>query len=953
MAGVSALSCVLLAAGVATAQPAPGGAKVAANAPTDLGEVLVTGTHIVRNGYSAPTPVTTVGIEQLQASTPTNLPDALNKLPEFAGSFTRTYCCQAGTNGNYLNLRSLGAQRTLVLLDGQRVTPTTDNGLVDVNLMPEALIQRIDVVTGGASAAYGSDAVSGVVNYVIDNQYVGLKGLIQGGTSTYGDDDTNKFSVAYGTKFAEDRGHFVLSAEHFRAGGIAKESDRPTPRGNYFLGGNGSAAAPYTLVSNSTYQTTTFGGLIVNASGLATPNAAAPLAGLRFLPGGGTTAFIPGAPIPGTAVAGVGGDGATNNLMQPMGSVRFDHVYSQLSYEFTPRLSGYIRAFAGESRTTNRYATDNRQASTAFTIFNDNAFLPTALASQLAATGTTSFRLARTNKDFGLLTNDSLSSAFDVRAGFNGNFFQSWKWNASYAHGESILRSNDYNNTVIAKEYASVDAVRDATGNVVCRVTLTNPGSFPGCVPVNLFGEGAPSKSALAYFLQPDDHQVRNTQDVVSADVAGDLFALPAGPVSVAFGAEWRRRRLIETSNSTALSQIDGAGVRGLPAAFCPTVATCRFGGFNQGNYGTANAHDNVKEVFAETVIPLLKDAPLAHSLDFNGAARYADYTASGGVNTWKVGLSYEPVESLRFRATKSRDIRAPNLFELYSAPTTAFTPGLIDPLTNTSNVLSPTINVGNPNLKPEEGTTYALGVVYNPSWLPGFSGSIDYYNIEIINGIRATTAQATLNACAAGDAASCALVSRAPVTNVISSIRLQQVNIGKVNRKGYDIDLSYAAPLGDWFNTDATLRLRVLATYVDSFTQTVGATTTEYAGFTTAADQTLSTPKWKGSVSAVFEKGPLNLFVQERYIGPITQLPNAPNGIFVDPKLSSVFYTDVTAKYSFGKGRELYVTVNNLFNKQPPVEGNIFAPALGYPTVPLTYDLDGRYYTVGVRFDF
>ena len=187
----------------------------------------------------------------------------------------------------------------------------------------------------------------------------------------------------------------------------------------------------------------------------------------------------------------------------------------------------------------------------------------------------------------------------------------------------------------------------------------------------------------------------------------------------------------------------------------------------------------------------------------------------------------------------------------------------------------------------------------------------------------------------------------------MISSIRLQQVNIGRVNRKGYDFDLSYSAPISDWFSTDATLHLRALATYVDSFTQTVGGVTTEYAGFTTAADQTLSTPKWKGSVSATFEKGPFSLFAQERYIGPITQLPNVRNGIFVNPKLNSVFYTDLTAKYSFGKNYQLYATINNLFNKQPPVEGNIFAPALGYPTVPLTYDLDGRYYTVGLRFNF
>ena len=181
-------------------------------------------------------------------------------------------------------------------------------------------------------------------------------------------------------------------------------------------------------------------------------------------------------------------------------------------------------------------------------------------------------------------------------------------------------------------------------------------------------------------------------------------------------------------------------------------------------------------------------------------------------------------------------------------------------------------------------------------------------------------------------------------------------MNIGKVAREGYDFDLSYTTPLSDLFGVDANLRLRALATYVKSFTHTVGTTTTQYAGFTTAADQTLSTPKWKGSLSATYDQGPFSLFVQERYIGAITQLPNVANGVFIDPKLSRVFYTDVTAKYKLaidGRDFELFATVNNLFNRQPPVEGNIFAPALGYPTVPLTYDLIGRYYSAGLRFSF
>ena len=226
-------------------------AAKSSNESAPLEEVVVTGTHIARYGYDAPTPVTSVQVEQLADAAPTTIADGLNQLPQFSAPTNRTYCCAAGLSGNYLNLRGLGPNgylRTLVLVDGFRVAPTSNTGAVDANLLPGLLVSHIDVVTGGASAVYGSDAVSGVVNYIIDNEFTGVKGFAQGGISNYHDDESLKGGVAYGTGFADDRGHVIASFEHFDTNGIPDLQSRPTSKRNWLLVGNGSADNPYHLV---------------------------------------------------------------------------------------------------------------------------------------------------------------------------------------------------------------------------------------------------------------------------------------------------------------------------------------------------------------------------------------------------------------------------------------------------------------------------------------------------------------------------------------------------------------------------------------------------------------------------------------------------------------------------------------------------------------------------------
>ena len=967
--GLSTSALAVITAGPAfAAPPQPGSAtgpttalamKSTDAAPTDAAptdtappEIIVTGSLIKRNGYDQPTPVTVLTADELQKATPTSLADGLNRLPQLGQSVSRVFCCAVGSVGNYLNLRALGTNRTLILLDGERVVPTRENGDVDVNLLPELLVQRVDVVTGGASAAYGSDAVAGVINFVIDSKFKGLKANAQYGLSQYGDDATLRLGLAGGADFAGARGHILISVEHNGSDGIPHLSDRPLSSNGHYLIGNGSTQFPFTSVFGVRQNTATYGGVIVNGAGLPISNAGAPLAGLQFLPNGATAPFQFGTAIPSNSRFTYGGDGIVNNLAQPAGSVKADRIYARLSYDVSDALTLFARTNIGRSRNKMRVLADNRQRGTAFTIFRSNPYLPASVASAMDEAGVTSFRLGRFNREFGAVTLDYDNRTYDLSAGANGSISDNWQWRAWYSYGRTRMTGRVENNSNLGNLYAATDAVIDpGSGQIVCRVTLTNPGAFPGCVPLNLFGEGSVAQAGKDFVLGTSTQTVVNTQHLAAANVVGTLAQLPGGALSLALGTEYRRRSLKEQSNPTALNQINATGVRGIPAVLCPTPSTCRFGGFNQGNFGEADAKESVKEAYAEVVAPLLKDVFAARELELNGAYRYTDYSSSGGVSTWKLGVSYAPIRGIRFRATRSRDIRAPNLFELFAGPVNAFEPGIADPVTGQSNLIIITRTQGNPNSKPEIARTLTAGVVIEPSFVPGFSGAVDYWDVNLKGALSSTSAQGTIDACFGGNTVACSLVTRAPNTNEIQQVIIQRINLDSRHVKGIDFDFSYRHSAGA-----GKFAVRALFTRLISYIDTSGGVSTQEAGFYDAnADTTL--PKWRGNVGINYDLRNWSIYAQERYIGGYKQAPFVPGQIFADPEIKAVWYTDLTATLRVnmaGSKFELFGTVNNLFGKQPPFVANRFSAGLAYPTTSATlYDLDGRYYTTGIRAAF
>jgi iron complex outermembrane receptor protein len=909
--------------------------------------VIVTGSLVVRGGNQVPTSVTVVEISELMRSAPSNIPDGLNQLPQFLGSRSQSQNPQNGTAvtpvaGNYLNLRNLGIIRSLVLLDGQRVPPTSHEGIVDANILPQALIRRVDVVTAGASATYGSDALTGVVNFVLDKRFTGLKGSLQGGISELGDNPAYRVTIAGGTPVFGGRGHALFSLEHYQSDGVKLKSSRPFYNLQPISYGNGGAIS-YRTELGARQTNASAGGVILSG----------PLAQQKFNPDGTLSPFDSGrlAPLNGVQIGGDGGLALNSSLV---GSLRTEQAFGRLSYDFSEHLTGFIQVAFGESR--NRHAhngADNRFGN--LTIFSGNAFLRPEIQAALTAASATEFAMGRQGLEQGRKVVDILNNNISVFGGLQGQLTDDWNWRLSYAGGESTMRAKHTRNPANARYFAAIDAVRHTNGMVVCRVTLTHPGLYPGCVPLNILGADRASREALEYvFGQDSQYHVRNRLHDLALTVSGPVLHLPAGPFSIAAGIEFRSQSLNLESNADPSTPFDRTGLRGVP------LGAGRFGNTNQG---VSRGSLDVREGFAEADVPLLGNLPLVESLAFNVALRVTDYSTSGRVETWKAGFSYLPVPGVRFRATLSRDIRAPTLNELFAGQ--QFSSSAHSDVHTGLTTTTSTVRSGNPRLVPEIGQSQTIGFVYQPQWLEGFTGSIDYYNIEIRDAISSRSAEQTSQDCedSNGTAPSCAFIirplpfsDRSPA-NAVQRILLVPQNQAVAYTHGIDIDIAYRLPFRTAWQTDAVLSLRLLANHAPSYKtrETATAAIEQEAGLGGDQNSFSGDPKWRSSLGVSYEDGPWSLALQQRYIGSMVRsLSPAIN--YEDNELSAQSYYNMTVSHRFQAAShsiEAFLNVSNLFDKSPPLVPYIREPGLRYPTLQGLYDVVGRHFTFGFRFAF
>ena len=957
-----AVLCGLVAAPWGTYAAAPAaGAQAAAE---ELEEVTVTGSRVIANGNDSPTPVTVLSVDELLQANPGNVTTAMMMLPALLGNPNQGG--QSATNFQaVLNLRGMGGSRNLVLFDGHRVQSSTVLGGiqtgVDSNLIPTMLMQRVDIVTGGASAVYGSDAVSGVINYITDNNFNGVKVNAQGSMSTYRDDKAYNVGIAAGTPVFGGRGHVEFSAQRIYDPGVPDRWSRQWGREVWSMQGSvvgstaaaGSAANPYTLVKNSRLNVTNFGGVINSGA----------LSGLQFATNGILSPFVRGAAT-GSSTVDSGGDGGYFNTYPAFGEQTQDLGLARFDFDITDTTKVYFEIVAGVSLNVTPLA--NAEIRTRQIGWN-NAFLASVqqpyqatIAAQRTANPNGTFNYSRifTADQFAAPLNSARGRQTMYLSGLEGTWGK-YRWTLGYEHAVSGIRTTNPNNVSNVRLAAAMNAVvNPATGQPVCNAALANPSVYGSCVPLNVFGPTATNRAAYDYVRQYTWFEVGYGMDDVTASIAGSPFSSWAGPIDMALSGEWRRQSYEITTNANTTDPVVCTGIQ-----FNCTAATSPYLGAVTSAFPKSSV--SVKEIAIEAQLPLLKDVFLAKSLALNGAARYTNYSTSGVVWSWKAGLTWALNDAVNVRATRSRDIRAPNQNNLF-APGSCTNNTFTDIHTNntTGTVLS--CGSGNPDLTPEITDTWTLGVVWTPQFLPGFSMSLDGYHIDLIDALNGTsgTQPATQAACEASGGTStvcavyvrpagCTFSNRSPTCFPTQVLNVTQ-NTGWIFTNGIDAEINYARPIGTHkFST------RLLVNYQPMLTYDLGAAGIYYLGG--AADGIaglLQTPNVKGILQVNYEVFPnFTATVQERYRNAMRQ-HGSPLLFFALGKQPPTFYTDLTLNYKLmpaGGAMDLFLNVRNLFNKQPDPWAASGANAQigslgGYV---LGDDIIGRYFTAGLRYKF
>ena len=937
-------TALLMAFSAGAAQAQTAAPQTAQAAPVE--EIIVTGTRVQRDGYEAPTPLTVVGIEQIEAAAPTNIAEFVQSMPQIAGSATpqtSNSSISSGTAGlNTLNLRNLGSTRTLVLLDGQRSVGSTLENIVDVNTFPQALISRVDVVTGGASAAYGSDALSGVVNFVLDKKYQGVKGEVSGGVTTYGDDRSWKVSISAGHGFANDRGHFLLSGEIIAKDGIFGNNRAWNGTGTYTIvnpaygttAGLTTTVPHFLVVSGAQPDTATRGGIITSTA----------LKGIAFGAGGTPYQFNYGALTndPWT----VGGNWQANQFNNEGtldGAEKRQGVFTRFAYDVTDNVNVYLQASWNNVRVQQNSAPAYQLGN--LTIKSDNAFLPAAVAAQAAALKITQFGMGKFLSDLPTRGTDNARRVQRYVVGAEGKidaFESTWSWDAYYQKGVTLASETLPKITNNAALAFAIDAVRNANGTIVCRSAVAQAA---GCVPLNIFGTGVASQAAINYVIGTPHRNEKFQQDVQAISVTGEPFTTWAGPVSLATGIEHRRE------------------------AVSGYVDPIYNSGWNVGNFLVTTGAYEVTEGFIETVVPLAKDQVWAKALDINAAARFTGYSTSGFVTTGKVGASWSLIDDIRFRATRSRDIRAPNLQELF-ANGASNTNTVQDRFNNNAVTSYVGFTVGNPNLVPEKADTTGLGVVVQPQFFPGFQASFDYYNIEIDGTIDTVSAQNIVDLCFAGRQEYCSALTRgigSGGASIFSRILIQPFNFVAKTNRGYDIEASYNTRLDNINDSWAgTVGLRLLAThFLKNYTNTGLVPPTDTVG----SNGGNGPPNWRYNFQFTYSNEPVSFSLTGRgfsggntnnsYIQCTSGCPAATsfNETININTMAGALYWDANISYKIPVGdmgeTQLFLTVRNLTNKDPEIfaQGPAGTGFLTQATNPGLYDQLGRVFRASVRF--
>ena len=846
-----------------------------------LEEIQVTGSRIrLTDGMAQPTPVTAVTVDEMRGFDPaSSVSEQLDNLPQFLN--TQTAQRGGGTlfgdaAGSYLNLRNMGKQRTLVLFDGSRIVPADRAGVPNVDNFPTALIRNVDVVTGGASAAYGADAMAGVVNFVLDREFEGFKSSVSTGITERGDGFNYNFSLAGGKRLGE-RLHLIGSLEHRNIeqilrkpqdldnwnsiGWVINPAWRATdPRGtnpqrltlphvhhaNQNPAGIVSVTGP--LGNQFRFQNYTF----TDDGRAMRPFVVGDYRNL----GNGMQAGGPEAAISERAFDGAGGL-AGNEVVQHSAFAGFKYDVSDATNVF-----GQVMLGRTESNGHDRRGNPEMGAIYTATVYRQNAFLPPELAAEMDRLGLQQVNFAkigqvRTNNNNNFYDdrdNADIAQMWSASVGFEHLFDNTWSLRGNYQYGESGLTSESKGIIRVDHWFMAMDAVRDpSTGAIVCNVQLRNPSiaeleaaaagktvlttrvteypsgrmpidnilvtperSIRDCQPMNVFGLGNVDDAADAYVLSDDKKGIRDLdQHFAELLLTGNLHeGWGAGPLGFAAGLTWREEWFNQITR---------------PIDFERTTLNAPEVGIrgipSQISEGNRSVHQfsatswatgefDVWEWFAEMNVPIWEAASGEQRLDSNFAFRQSDYSHSGKVDSWKAGLELQVFQDLRLRVTQSRDVREPTFQEQFEAQGGG---GQVnDPLMGINNQTITLLTYGNANLKPEEADTLTAGIVYAPTfagWLEGFQISADYYDIDVSGRITPLGAQRLVDECVNGSSpAFCSQLIRNPTTNILERVEDRQVNAAAGVTRGVDIEVRYSHDIDFISDAPEDVNLRLFA---------------------------------------------------------------------------------------------------------------------------------------------
>ncbi len=649
-----------------------------------------------------------------------------------------------------------------------------------------------------------------------------------------------------------------------------------------------------------------------------------------------------------------GGDWQTSRIDKDIG-LAIDLVrntaFTRASYDISDSTTVYGTLHWSYTEADNNRSVPNFNLGNV-TVLSGNPHIPDSVQQQMTALNIPSFTMGTVNGDMPHLQAENERTFKRFVLGAEGNFdaFDTdWTWDAYYTRSTTDIVMSSPGNRINANYERAIDAVLDG-GEIVCRVNAdadpTN--DDPACVPYNPMGIGVNSQAAINYVTGRGYAEQLIEQDVIAVSTTGEPFSSWAGPVSLAVGAEHRREEV-----SGWATDLDEASA------------------FFAGNYHASHGKFDVTEAFLEAVVPLVIDKSFAESLDFNGAVRWTDYSTSGEVVTWKLGATWSPIEDLRFRATRSRDIRAPNLGDLYNAGRTGVVPSY-DPVLD-STYLIRSLNHGNPNLEPEEADTTGIGVVFTPSFLDGFAASVDYYDIDIRGAISTLDGQEIIDRCFEGATVLCSFLRRDETGHIVD-LDVQPANILAQSARGLDIDMTYTFPMSSIRSTwEGSLQLRALATHVLSLKTVDEQRVIEGAGVNAddmgiGAGSALFAPDLQYLLSATYDRFPFsstltmrgtssgvynNAFIACEAGTCPAATPERPT--INNNRIDAVHYFDLSLSYAFYDDRaEAFFVAQNILDEDPPLiageRGGGWYSGHGSTNF---YDRLGRTLRVGLRFDF